>query len=64
MKINLKVIFKGLSYIEKLLKEEAPHNSPEIGHLNMVKGGLQRIRKKLAEIFFQHGTIPVFRGFN
>lgn len=46
MKINLKVFFKGLSYIEKLLKEEAPHNSPEIGHLNMVKGGLQRIRKK------------------
>lgn len=51
MKINLKVFFKGLSYIEKLLKEEAPHNSPEIGHLNMVKGGLKRIRKKTGRNF-------------
>lgn len=58
MKINLKVFFKGLSYIEKLLKEEAPHNPPEIGHLNMVKGGLQRIRKKTGRNFLSTWDYP------
>lgn len=68
MKINFKVISKVLSYIDKLLKEKAPNNSPEIGYLDMEKGGLQRIRKKTGRSFFfflfQHGTIPVFRVFN